>query len=231
MVQKAILVIDGGRSGKQSASAGGRFHTQKSVTAVAAEKLRKSAASAGEFDDTAQNAALVQNGVIVVQYNPASIKYHAVTSTHSDTRQKPGDSTRTITTISRKSMVDMSFELVFHSASDIDDSVREQMELIMNMIYDSPTKEVKFAWGTMQTEGKLTNFSGEYNMFDETGRPIGGRMSLTIRVEKEKVLKQTEKILDKLDEERKDNPVEQIKEDGAAKIDGAAQASGEVKAE
>lgn len=212
MVQKAILEIDCSKGVQKNTSAGGRFYTQKSVTAVAAEMLRKSAASAVQPGDGGQNAALVNNGVIMVQYNPASIKYHARSSTNSKEEEKPGDATRTITTISRTSTVDMSLELVFHSSNDTDESVREQMELIMDMIYDSPTKRVKFAWGKLQTEGKLTSFSGEYNMFDATGRPIGGRMSLTIRVEREKILKQTEKVIDKLDEKSENKPVEQSKQ-------------------
>lgn len=231
MVQKAILVIDCSKGVKEEASADGRFYTRKSVTAVAAEKLRKSTDGAVRSDDGGQNRALVKNGVIAVQYNPASIKYHASASTHSDEWDIPGDDTRKIMTISRTSMVDMSFELVFHSVGDTDESVREQMELIMDMIYDSPTKKVKFAWGKIETEGKLTSFSGEYNMFDATGRPIGGRMSLSIRVEKEKILKQMEKVIDKLDEKSKAGPVEQIKAGEEAGPVEQIKADGEVKAE
>lgn len=231
MVQKAILVIDCSKGVKDEAFADGRFYSRKSVTAVAAEKLRKSTAGAVRSDDGGQNRALVKNGVIAVQYNPASIKYHASASTRSDEWEKPGDDSRKIITISRKSMVDMSFELVFHSSGDTDESVREQMELIMDMIYDSPTKKVKFAWGKIETEGKLTSFSGEYNMFDATGRPIGGRMNLSIRVEKEKILKQMEKVIDKLDEKSKAGPVDQIKAGEEVGPVDQIKADGEVIAE
>lgn len=207
MIQKAILQIDRSKGVKRSDSAGNRFQTQNSVLAAAANQLRRSAANAvSKVPD-----ASIQDGVITVQYNPASIRYHASTSTQKTAEPDVGISTEMVTTITGKSTVDMSFQLVFHSADDTDESVREQMELVMNMLYDSPTKKVKFAWGKIEMEGKLVGFSGEYDMFDALGRPVSGHMQLTIRMET--TVKQVERTLDRLDEGHKDKLAVQDKGD------------------
>lgn len=207
MIQKAILQIDRSKGVKRSDSVGNRFQTQNSVLAAAANQLRRSAANAvPKVPD-----ASIQDGVITVQYNPASIRYHASTSTQKTAEPDVGISTEMVTTITGKSTVDMSFQLVFHSADDTDESVREQMELVMNMLYDSPTKKVKFAWGKIEIEGKLVGFSGEYDMFDALGRPVSGHMQLTIRMET--TVKQVERTLDRLDEGHKDKLAVQDKGD------------------
>lgn len=199
MVQKAILQIDIAKGVKKDS----RFQAESSVIAGAAKKLKQIV-----MDKTGNGtvAASVEDGVLTVQYNPASIKYHAATSTQKTDSQDVGAATETIVSIPRISTVDMSFELVFHSMDNTDESVREQMELVMGMIYDSPTKMVRFAWGKLETEGKLISFSGEYDMFDESGRPVSGHMNLTIRTNMQ--VKQVERTLDKLDDVRKNKEVE-----------------------
>lgn len=156
----------------------------------------------------AKNALGIENrglkdGVIVVQYNPASIKYHATTSEKKTNKkeQKYGQNFNVLT-ITNTSNIEMSFTLVFHSSYPTDQSVREQMELILNMIQRSPSQKVKFSWANMQTEGKLVSFTGVYDMFDMTGTPISGHMDMTIKMEL--TIERTKKTLDKLDEEHKD---------------------------
>lgn len=213
MVQKAFLQIDCSKGVKRDSFADNRFQTRGSVTAAAADRLRQGGASAAlKKSDAAQNRALIKDGMIIVQYNPASIKYRAVTSTRETAKPDVGTDTKMVTSIPGNNTVDMSFDLVFHSTGDGDESVREQMELVMNMIYDSPTRNVKFAWGNLLIEGKLTSFSGEYDMFDATGRPVSGRMSLTVRTETPE--KQVEKSINEIGKERKDKPVAQDKKGG-----------------
>lgn len=213
MVQKAFLQIDCSKGVKKGSLADNRFQVQGSVTAAAADRLRQGGASAPlKQSDAAQNRALIKDGMITVQYNPASIKYRAATSSRETAKPDVGTNTKMVTSIPGKYTVDMSFDLVFHSTGDGDESVREQMELVMNMIYDSPTRNVKFAWGNLLIEGKLTSFSGEYDMFDATGRPISGRMSLTVRTETPE--KQVEKSINEIGKERKDKPAAQDKKGG-----------------
>lgn len=216
MVQKAILKIDCSKGVKQSASAGSRFQTQNNVLAAAAGQLKKSTsatAKKAQTQNAAQDKALIREGMISVQYNPASIRYHASTSTQKTAQPDVGTSTETVTTITGKSTVDVSFQLVFHNVDDTDESVREQMELVMNMIYDSPTKRVTFAWGKIEMNGKLVGFSGEYDMFDAMGRPVSGHMQLIIRTET--TVKQIERTLNRLDEEHRDQPAKQEQESGS----------------
>lgn len=212
MIQKAILQIDCSKGIKKSSSAGGRFQKQDNVLTAAADRLKQSASAVSQTGGEQSRAVIRDDGTVTVQYNPASIKYRAITSGQKTAEPEVGTNTKMVTSITGKSMVEMSFELVFHSTGDDDESVREQMELVMNMIYDSPTKKIKFAWGKLVTEGKLTGFSGEYDMFDALGRPVSGHMSLTIRTVTPP--KQVDKTLDGMDQEHKDKPAAQGKEGG-----------------
>lgn len=212
MIQKAILQIDSSKGVKKDSSPAGRFQTRSSVTAAAADRLRQGTSASSRPTGTAQSKADIKDGTVIVQYNPASIKYRASTSPQKTEEREEGTKTKMVTSIPRQSMVEMSFDLVFHSTGDGDESVREQMELVMNMIYDSPTRSVRFAWGELVIEGKLIGFSGEYDMFDALGRPISGRMSLTIRTVPSN--RQVDKAIDEIGRERRDKPAAQDKGDG-----------------
>ena len=180
MIQKAILQIDSSKGVKKS----NRFQTKNSVTATAADRLKQKASDVIKTVrdvGAGPGSAFISDDIIIVQYNPASIKYHASTSTKETTEPEAGSETRMITSVTAQCTVDMSFELIFHNTGGKDESTKEQMELVMNMLYDSPTKNVRFAWGKLEVEGKLVSFSGEYDMFDSLGKPISGRMRLTIR--------------------------------------------------
>ena len=180
MIQKAILQIDSSKGVKKSS----RFQAKNSVTATAADRLKQKASDVVKTVrdvGAGPSSAFISGDTITVQYNPASIKYHASTSTKETTEPEAGSETRMITSVTAQCTVDMSFELIFHNTGSKDESTKEQMELVMNMLYDSPTKNVRFAWGALGVEGKLVSFSGEYDMFDSLGRPISGRMRLTIR--------------------------------------------------
>lgn len=200
MLQKAILQIDTAK-GVRNSGAGSRFSTGESVTEDALKKLKQAAKSVAAGVEARQDKALINDGMIMVQYNPASIKYRAATPSQNTSSQDVGADTENIMSIPRASTADMSFSLVFHQAGDADESVREQMELVMNMIYDSPTKKVKFAWGKIEATGKLVSFSGEYDMFDEIGRPISGHMDITIRTQIS--VKQLDQMLYNAEGERK----------------------------
>lgn len=212
MIQKAILQIDCSKGVKKDSSSAGRFQNRSSVTAAAADRLRQGASASLRQTGMAQGGAGVKDGTVIVQYNPASIKYRASTPTQKTEEREVGTRTKMVTSIPRQSAMELSFDLVFHSTGEGDESVREQMELVMNMIYDSPTRGVRFAWGGLVAEGKLIGFSGEYDMFDASGRPVSGRMSLTIRTVP--TGKQIDKAIDEIGRERRDKPAAQNKGDG-----------------
>lgn len=140
----------------------------------------------------------LKESILEVQYNPASIKYSASTSEQEKTdKKKPGQ--KMIVSTSR---VDMSFDLVFHSTYTGDQSVREQMDLVMNVLCSSPTRQARFTWSDTQFCGKLVSFSGEYDMFDASGTPVSGHMSITLQSESK--ISWEKKALDNADKERSD---------------------------
>jgi hypothetical protein len=150
----------------------------------------------------------IDEGVIQVQYNPSSIKYSGSApydAVPPKSENRDGD-TNVVTTVTSSSAINMSFTLVFHSQYTTDQSVKKQMELIMNMIYDSPTKEISFSWSNMQATGTLVSFSGKYDMFDLNGNPTSGRMDMTMRLQIED--KAVDKIMDNAEKGRNDNVVE-----------------------
>jgi hypothetical protein len=150
----------------------------------------------------------IDEGVITVQYNPSSIKYNGSASSNSvppKTENRDGD-TNVVTTVANTSSVTMSFTLVFNSKYTTDQSVKKQMELIMNMIYDSPTKEISFSWSDMKASGTLISFSGKYDMFDLTGNPISGRMDMTMRLQIDD--KTADKMMSNAEKGRNDNASE-----------------------
>lgn len=144
----------------------------------------------------------IEDGVLIVQYNPRSIKMEGSTS---DQNEVKCEDDRRITTVTHNSTVKVSFELVFHSKYPLDTSVKEQMELIMNMIYSTPEKKVKFSWANMQIRGQIISFSGKYDMFDATGNPTSGSMSITIQSSMS--VKEVSRITEKMDKERSDKEV------------------------
>lgn len=206
MLQKAILQIDNAKGVKKDnrfraggKGAAGALQTLTKTIGDASKALKKGINSVSP-GSIAMGMVDADNGMITVQYNPASIRYRAVAMAQRTSSQDVGATTENIKPIPRMSMVDMSFRLVFHSTGDDDESVRDQMELIMNMVCSSPTKKASFSWGKLAAAGKLVSFSGEYDMFDDKGRPISGHMDMTIRTQAD--AKQEARTLDKIEAER-----------------------------
>lgn len=139
---------------------------------------------------------------IVVQYNPASIKYRAgISQNRSIKYEKQNNKVCKITAITGESAADISFTLVFHRRFEGDRSVQEQMELLFNMIRRSPEKQIEFLWSNIYMQGRLVSFSGAYDMFDRTGSPISGHMDITIETSTK--VERTSKTLQNLDKDPK----------------------------
>lgn len=112
----------------------------------------------------------------VVQYNPTSLKFQGNAPQTDEIQGDQG------TQIPGTGAVSMSVDLVFHAIAPGDSSAFHTVETMMHTIQTSTTKRVKFCWGKMIVEGELTGFTGNYDMFDSTGTPISGFVSLNIRV-------------------------------------------------
>lgn len=200
---RAILEIDraGQDAGAMRASgkAGASSGSASSLNALTRAMLDQRTASPARPQGRAPQAVPPADTALTVQYNPQSIRYRARISEGGP--QKKDD----ITTVTRESTVEMSFTLVFYDQSPEDQAVKERMEQIMDMIHDSPTKRIRFSWADIRIEGALTSFSGAYDMFDPSGKPVSGHMDLTI--ETKMSAQQTQEILDELEEEHVDSPV------------------------
>ncbi|MEZ3460732.1 MAG: hypothetical protein K1W23_00915 [Lachnospiraceae bacterium] len=196
---KAVLTIE--CSGGKEDTAGGQ--KQGSQNQAARRVLEQGAVSAA-----VQNAQTdpFDSGTeeLTVQYNPASIRYHASVSENSSIKyENQGNVHDQITSVTGESSVDMSFSLVFHSRFPGDLSVRQQMERILKMIRQSPTRQVGFRWEGIQMVGRLVSFSGEYDMFDASGVPVSGHMDLTIETSAK--LERTSRTIARLEESENRN--------------------------
>lgn len=173
-LQKAVLKIDCGKRKKNALSntANNTKELQNQSAKRALEQGGNNAAAQPKTQDSAE---------ITVQYNPASIQYRASVTESSQVKyESQGDTNYQIAPVTGENSVEMSFTLVFHSRFSGDTSVREQIERILDMIRQSPTRQVEFRWGKIQMEGRLVSFSGEYDMFDTSGIPVSGHMDMTI---------------------------------------------------
>lgn len=212
---KAVLRVDyRNGTGKGSAWKAQGQTDREEISKDAFTQLHQNEARIREQDRN-QDADTVsvdtERGIIKVQYNPASIKYSAGISENTDVKSDMEEGkTVQITTITSESTIDMSFTLVFHQTTPKDQSVREQMERIMDMVCNSPTKWVDFSWSDIHMEGKLVSFSGEYDMFDSAGNPISGHMDLTIEASTK--AESTSRILGRLEDKRKDKQKKQNEE-------------------
>ena len=205
-IQKAILKIDC-QKGAEKGSAWGEANPANAKSDFISDTYRQLHQNEPDLKETGKKEYAgnidIKNGVIEVQYNPESIKYRTGISEDTDVKSdmEEGQAVR-ITTVTSESVVDMSFTLVFHTKSQEDQYVREQMEMIMDMICNSPTRWVEFSWADIHMEGRLVSFSGEYDMFDRAGVPISGHMDITIEASMK--AERTSKILDQLEDKHKD---------------------------
>lgn len=213
LVHQAILEIENYKSGKVN-----HFEDKNKANAIttkASDALHKKVLDPllkepGKLTPVIQGAkdALgiekrgITDGVMLVQYNPRSIKIEGSTSEQNETKDENGNK---IVTVPASSTVRMSFELVFHSKYPLDTSVKEQMELLLNMLYSTPEKMVKFSWANMQIRGQIVAFSGKYDMFDATGNPTSGSMNITIQTKM--TVGEVSKNFKKIEKERKNKEI------------------------
>lgn len=203
-LQKAVLCIDCQKGAGREKMTDLSENKKADFTADTFSLLHQNKAGQGKEDKSAvlENKD-AKNGMIEVQYNPASLKYRAGISDDKGIKNDmEGGQNVQITTITSESSVDMSFTLVFHRQSPKDCAVRQQMDQMIDMIRNSPTKWIDFSWSDIHMEGKLVSFSGTYDMFDNTGEPVSGHMDLTIEASMKS--ERADKIIDNLEDKHKD---------------------------
>jgi hypothetical protein len=138
----------------------------------------------------------IDEGVIRVQYNPTSLKFHGSTHREPDKTQVQAQQ-QGITTIPSWGVLKLSVDLEFAASSVMDTSVADQMNAVLKMMQKSVQKEVVFSWANMSVEGKVTYMSGEYLSFYPSGLPKAGKISLQIETQGEpkKIQTKIEKMI------------------------------------
>jgi hypothetical protein len=194
-IEKALLCITNLSSSGQKSSG-----NQITTTAAALGKA---------FTDgtTAKNAAKNGLKVLTVQYNPDEIAFSS-----SPQEEKKGDNTKVdkILTQSFKTMMTVSliFEDIHNTDAFIwdkqnavfrgslkdklqssslvsvikDYSVKKQIDGILGLLAYRLTRNVVFSWGKQSVTGVLQSAEAEYTMFNTSGNPIMGRVTLKIGV-------------------------------------------------
>ena len=142
----------------------------------------------------------IKDGLIKVQYNPTSMTFTG--STRADSGKRDEKQRQNIETVPVRGNLSMSVELLFDSDNILDTSVQDEMNLLLVTVKKSKTKEVRFSWGKMEIQGKLTAFSGEYTMFYPNGLPQAGKIRITITAQSEPSM--VKRRIEKMAEEKPD---------------------------
>lgn len=122
-----------------------------------------------------------------VQFNPATLRVQISNKSAggaqagSQTRQKPGEGTTTVT-----------FDLIFDSADEgttadpVD--VRGKVAIVERFVRPQgagkgkeASPRVRFTWGTFQIDGSMESLSVEYDLFAANGTPLRAKCSVSIK--------------------------------------------------
>ncbi|WP_122642533.1 CIS tube protein [Luxibacter massiliensis] len=159
---------------------------EKAILAVALQKEKKEAA------DILGNAALRMSGLqsqakvptgmgggihaCEVQYNPVSLKLKTqggrVKAENPQAAGQPDSAVQAVCT----GNTTLSFELYVDGTRTLD-----TIKAMLGMLSSEEKRQVLFAWGNNVFAGEISQMSGSYTMFDHTGQPIQGKISMTIR--------------------------------------------------
>jgi hypothetical protein len=194
-IEKAMLCINNlSSSGQQSSG------SQASGTASALAK-------AFTGGSTAKNTT--KNGLkaLTVQFNPDEISFSS-----SPQEEKKGDNTKVDKILTQSFKTIMTVPLIFEEIHDTDAfiwdkqnavfrgslkeklqssslasvikdySVKKQIDGILSLVSSQLTRNVVFNWGQQSVTGMIQSEEAEYTMFNTSGNPIMGRVTLKIGV-------------------------------------------------
>lgn len=144
---------------------------------------------------------------IQVQYNPSSISFSTSTDdAELKSIQGSSNSQEIVLQNSSPAGTTMSIDLLFDDVNNMDafmnekftassgmvasavakgvynkHSVTRQVNVFMGMITSSATRCVTFLWSEFCFQGELTSVGSEFTMFNVSGNPIKGKVSLSIQ--------------------------------------------------
>jgi hypothetical protein len=194
-IEKAMLCITNLSSSNQQSSA-----TQAATTAEALSK----AFTGGTSGKNTQQSGLK---VLTVQFNPNEISFSS-----SPQEEKKGDNTKVDKVLTQPFKTIMTVSLIFEEIHNTDAfiwdkqnavfrgslkeklqnsslvsaikdySVKNQIDGILALLANRLTRNVVFNWGKQSVTGVLQSAEAEYTMFNTSGNPIMGSVTLKIGV-------------------------------------------------
>lgn len=207
-LQKAVLCVNDMSKVKQNASQSMNATAIVNAAYEVEKAFRKR--TAGSTTDS-MAAGIADNGykIMEVQFNPAELSFHLTqeNSGGKNTSGKDGESQlsqsiKNIMTVplvfenivntdafmwdKQRVLIQGSFmEKVKNSsiASMINDySVKTQMDGLMSLVSNAVTRSVIFCWNEIVISGVIQGVEMEYTMFNSSGNPIKGTITLSIAV-------------------------------------------------
>lgn len=144
-----------------------------SVAGRAAAALRGGVAAPGRAGSAGQNRRKMS-----VPYNPKSIQFAASTKENTGSEQ---EGNYRVTTVTATCTITMSVELVFYEAFPADTSVKDQVDLFLELMKRNTGRRIRFSWANMMFEGEAMSLTAAYDMFDAVGNPLSGKVNLSIQ--------------------------------------------------
>lgn len=137
----------------------------------------------------------VANGVLRMQFNPSSLKFSGSTNYSMGKYEDPS-----INQIPSKGKIEFSCEFVICEDTLSSETVPERMEFLLKYLMFTPYKKVKFSWGKLAVTGKISALNSSYSMFDKTGKPVLGKISMTMNTDLE--TKEIDKMIQEIGKEK-----------------------------
>lgn len=147
---------------------------------------------------TGKNVNGVESGVLKMQFNPSSLKFSGSASNSMGQYDDPQ-----INQIPSKGKIDFSCDFVIYEDSLSSESVAERMEFLLKHVMFTPYKKVKFTWGKLVVTGKISSLNSSYEMFDKTGAPVMGKISMTMKTDLD--TKEVDKMIQEIGKEKADD--------------------------
>lgn len=161
--------------------------------------VKNAAKTAGKVMDavTGKNVKGVEEGVLKMQFNPSSLKFSGSASNSMSQYDDPQ-----INQIPSKGKIDFSCDFVIYEDTLSSETVAERMEFLLKYVMFTPYKKVKFTWGKLVVTGKISSLNSSYEMFDKTGAPVMGKISMTMKTDLD--TKEFDKMIQEIGKEKAD---------------------------
>lgn len=167
----------------------GRSTVDKAILAVVFDKEKEESADMlsqaavklagggqGNRQSYADRARRENLKVFEVLYNPVSLRISTEGGrAQFENVQNPGNSEPNLQSVQPED-TNLTFELLIDG-----EDTRKTINALMGMLSSERNRQVIFAWGGMSFPGEVVSLSSSYHMFDLAGKPIRGKVNMTVR--------------------------------------------------